>query len=117
MDTFPIEPADGWMGAQPETPTFLRIAPAPLVVGVVGLADMLGLKPTTVETLRSRDPSRLPPSYCPPGSRAARYVVSEVIEWLRLHPEQRSPRPVKKRRPGRPTKAEQAARSAQEVAT
>jgi len=117
MDTYPIDAPDGWLGRQPETPTFLRVTPAPLTVGIVGLADLLGFSPKTVETLRSRDPGRLPPAYLPPGAKAPRWIVADVIEWLRLHPEQRREKPSRKRRPGRPSKVEQAAaaRAAQEV--
>lgn len=95
------------LGAPPEVPTFLRIEPPLLTVDVAGLSQMLHRTRASILSDRTRAPLRVPPAYVAPGSRTPLWIVSEVLAWLRAHPEQ--PRVAGKpapRRPGRPTKAE-----------
>ena len=93
----------------------------PPIIGIEELAQLLGKSPATLMADRSRAPERVPPSYTPPGGRAPRWLVSDVIAWLRGSHDASSPAPDDEttptptptpapRRRGRPTKAEQIAR-------
>lgn len=89
----------------------------PPIIGIEELAQLLGKSPATIMADRVRAPERVPPSYTPPGGKAPRWLVSDVIAWLRGAAS--SPAPddettpataTAPRRRGRPTKAEQIAR-------
>lgn len=92
----------------------------PPIIGIEELAQLLGKSPATLMADRVRAPERVPPSYTPPGGRAPRWLVSDVIAWLRGSHAASSPAPddnetsptpaTAPRRRGRPTKAEQIAR-------
>lgn len=89
----------------------------PPVVGVEGLSILMDKTPMTIFADRSRAPHKIPPACTPPGSRSPRWIVADVIEWLRQHQEAAVPAPEKPaspRRVGRPTKAEQKRRAALE---
>lgn len=105
------------MGGPVDTPTFLRVAPAPLTVGIDGLAELLGYTHSSIKSIRVRQPNRLPPACVPPGSRQPRWIVADVIAWLRAHREpacaaaNEGESPVApKSHAGRPSKAEQIAK-------
>lgn len=95
----------------------------PPVIGIDELAQLLGKSPATIMADRTRAPDRVPPSYTPPGGRAPRWLVSDVIAWLRSgagagacdanspDPDETTPATATApRRRGRPTKAEIARR-------
>lgn len=100
----------------------------PPIIGIEELAQLLGKSPATIMADRVRAPERVPPSYTPPGGKAPRWLVSDVIAWLRSGAiagacDASSPAPddettpatatataTAPRRRGRPTKAEQIAR-------
>lgn len=95
------------LGAPPEIPTYLRIEPQSPTVDVDGLSQMLHRTRASILSDRTRAPQRVPPAYIAPGSRTPLWIVSEVLAWLRTHPERpRADRKPAPRRPGRPTKAE-----------
>lgn len=107
------------LGVAPDVPTFLRVAPQAPTVDFAGLAALLHISRSTIVTLHSRARHRLPPACRVPGSREPVWIVTDVLAWLRRHPEgdgataatdvQTPERAPQKRRPGRPTKAEQIA--------
>ncbi len=81
----------------------------PPVIGVGELAILLGKTPATVFADRCRAPHKIPPACTPPGAKAPRWIVADVIVWLRQHQEsaaQSPPNPTGTRGPGRPTKFE-----------
>lgn len=101
------------MGGPADTPTFLRVAPAPLTVGIDGLAELLGYTHSSIKSIRVRQPNRLPPACVPPGSRQPRWIVADVIAWLREHRERdAASEPIAAPKPhaGRPSKAQQIAK-------
>jgi len=88
----------------------------PPIIGIDELAQLLGKSPATLMADRARAPERVPSSYTPPGSRAPRWLVSDVIAWLRGSaasspaPDDETTPATAPRRRGRPTKAEEIAR-------
>ena len=92
---------------------------------VLDLGDLSRVLRKSVSSIladRSRAPHRLPPACTAPGTRQPLWILSDVLDWLRTHREpavaveqsavEVEPAP---RRPGRPTKAEQARRVADEL--
>lgn len=49
------------------------------ILGPVGLAALLGISPSTIPSLRSRDPHKLPPPYL---SRPLRWRREGVLRWM-----------------------------------
>ena len=91
----------------------------PPIVGVDLLALLLDKAPATIFADRCRAPHKLPPACTPPGCKSPRWVVEDVTAWLRRYQEGVAIVPdAPKRKPGRPTKAEQMrqARQGSEVA-
>lgn len=87
----------------------------PPIIGIEELAQLLGKSPATIMADRVRAPERVPPSYTPPGGKAPRWLVSDVIAWLRgaassPAPDDDGTTPATAPRRGRPTKAETIAR-------
>ncbi len=92
----------------------------PPVIGVEELAKIMGKSPATIMADRVRAPDRVPPACIPPGSRIPRWILSDVIAWLRQFQEIPAPQenPETKagdfdpapaaapRKRGRPSKAE-----------
>lgn len=100
-------------GVDSDTPTFLRVQPQSPVTDVDGLSRLLCRSRSSILSDRTRAPDRVPPAYVAPGSRTPLWIVSEVLDWLRAHPEHRRAAPqASTRRPGRPTKVEQRLRRA-----
>lgn len=107
------------LGVAPDVPTFLRVLPQTPTAGFDGLAELLHVSRSTIVTLHSRARHRLPPACRVPGSREPVWIISDVLAWLRQHPEGDSSTDATdvqtpelapaKRRPGRPTKAQQVA--------
>ncbi|GEM_PF-1856412 len=96
MQTLDIDLPDGW-----------TLVPAPRTYGPLldldELARVLHRDRETIKADRCRAPQRVPPAYKIPGTKEPLWLLDEVLEWLRQHPEHATA-PVK---PGRPTKAEQ----------
>lgn len=94
------------------------MAPAPdfpPILGVDHLSLLLDKAPATIFADRSRAPRKIPPAFMPPGSKSPRWLLADVIEWLKQHPEPATkPRAADapKRGPGRPSKAERIAAAA-----
>lgn len=89
----------------------------PPVINVLQLAELLHKTPQSVLADRSRAPHRLPPSCEPPGTKSPLWLLDDVLAWLRQYRQPATPAPapaVLAPRRGRPTKAEQARRAAQE---
>lgn len=87
----------------------------PPVVGADGLSILIDKSPATIFADRSRAPHKIPPACTPPGCKSPRWIVADIISWLRQHQEAATPAPVKTEpaaRVGRPTKAEQRRRAA-----
>ena len=81
----------------------------PPVLGVDHLSILLDKAPASIFADRSRAPHKIPPAFMPPGCKSPRWLLEDVIEWLKQHPEpQTKPRATDalKRGPGRPSKAE-----------
>jgi len=86
------------------------IATLPPVLGIEDLSKILRKKPSSITVDLCRAPYRLPPPCTPPGQREQIWLAEDVLDWLRAfrRPAASKPEPqVEKRRPGRPTKAEQ----------
>jgi len=101
--------------------------PAQVVIDIDGLSQLLHKSPASIVADRSRAPHRVPPSCEPPGSRTPLWIMQDVLNWLRSYQRQAVTAPAAapstkpantaddqapRRRRGRPTKAEQAARAA-----
>lgn len=90
----------------------------PPAFGVDQLADLLDKTPAAILADRSRAPHRVPPACLPYGTQKPVWLLADVVAWLAEHREQPTAPPaaddVPPRRRGRPTKAEQASRAAQE---
>lgn len=88
----------------------------PPVIGVDELSLLIDKAPATIFADRSRAPHKIPPAYLPPGCKSPRWVVADVLDWLKQRPEpQAAPRAVDAPRQhgrGRPSKAEQVAAAA-----
>ena len=87
----------------------------PPIIGVDQLSVLIDKSPATIFADRSRAPHKIPPAYLPPGCKSPRWLLVEVIEWLKQHPEPPAvPRAADapKRGPGRPGKAERIAAAA-----
>ena len=81
--------------------------PFPPVIGVDLLSLLLDKTPQTIFADRSRAPHKIPPACTPPGAKSPRWIVEDVVEWLRQHKEAPAQAPAPVRKPGRPTKVEQ----------
>lgn len=88
--------------------------PFPPVLNVLQLAELIHKTPQSILADRSRAPHRLPPSCEPPGTKSPLWLLCDVLDWLRQYqqPVVHAPAPVGGHRRGRPTKVEQARRSA-----
>lgn len=76
---------------------------------VADLAEILRLKPQTIYNRLCRQPDTLPPATRVPGFRGPRWSLKIVRDWqAQYEPVELIEMP--RRRPGRPTKAEQVAR-------
>lgn len=90
----------------------------PPAFGVDQLADLLDKTPAAILADRSRAPHRLPPACLPYGTQKPVWLLADVVAWLAEHREQPAAPPeadgvpARKRRRGRPTKAEALARTA-----
>ena len=49
------------------------------ILGPIGLAALLGISPSTIPSLRSRDPHKLPPPYL---TRPLRWRREGVLRWM-----------------------------------
>jgi len=81
----------------------------PPVFGVDLLSVILDKSPASIFADRSRAPHKLPPACTPPGSKCPRWILEDVIAWLRSHQEPpvivETQAVVARRGPGAPTKA------------
>lgn len=77
------------------------------VLDIDGLAQLLHRDRATLIADRCRAPHRVPPAYKIPGTKWPLWILEEVLDWLRQHPENGGTRQV-----GRPTKAQQMHRRA-----
>lgn len=75
-----------------------------------GLARILHKSADAISADLSRNPTRLPPRIRIPGQRTTLWLVSDVLAWLRAQ-QQEQEQVGKRRRPGRPTKLDQARRA------
>jgi hypothetical protein len=102
---------------QPTIPEQLGVMQTafPPVIGVELLGVLLDKAPASIFADRSRAPHKLPPACTPPGNKFPRWILADVIAWLRSHQEVQPPAPAPafvateaapKRGPGAPTKAE-----------
>ena len=96
-----------------ETTPSSKFEHLPPIFGVEQLSLLLNKAPATIFADRCRAPERVPPAFMPPGTKQPLWILTDVIEWLRNHPEQPrmpsdDPRPVCLGR-GRPTKTEEVA--------
>lgn len=57
------------------------------VVDAEGLGRIIHRTGKTIIQDRLRRPSSLPPSILPPGTRKPLWIVADVIQWLREHPD------------------------------
>jgi hypothetical protein len=80
------------------------------VLNLDGLAQLLHRDRATIKADRCRAPHRVPPAHKPPGTKEPLWLLDEVLQWLRAHPDC-SPTPNTSRRIGRPKKAEQVRRA------
>ncbi len=85
----------------------------PPILGVDHLSLLINTAPATIFADRCRAPEKVPPAFMPPGCKRPLWIFTDVIEWLRKHPEQPAapsdvPQPKHLGR-GRPTKAESVA--------
>jgi hypothetical protein len=87
----------------------------PPIFGVDQLSQLINKTPATIFADRCRAPHKIPPAYLPRGCKSPRWILADVLEWLRQHPEP-TPAPraadAPKRGPGRPSKAERIAAAA-----
>jgi len=82
------------------------------VVGLDGLSVLLHRDRATLIADRCRAPDRVPPAYRVAGTRQPLWLVEDVLQWLRQHPEDEA----LPRRPGRPKKTEQVHRQRHRMA-
>src|SRR5579875_3128482 len=96
MQTLDIDLPDGW-----------TLVPAPRTYGPLldldELARVLHRDRETIKADRCRAPQRVPPAYKIPGTKEPLWLLDEVLEWLRQHPEHATA-PVKPGRPTRPSR-------------
>jgi hypothetical protein len=99
----------------PECSTGPAVDPQPInpVVDFDALAWLLHRDRATLVADRCRAPDRLPPAYRVPGTRQPLWLLEEVLQWLRQHPEYEGKPP----HVGRPPKAEQVRRQRRAGAT
>jgi len=71
-------------------------APDAQIVGITGLARMLGISPATIATKRTRAPEELPPSFL---DRPARWRRETVIRWIAQREADASRRAQERARP------------------
>jgi hypothetical protein len=83
----------------------------PPIFGVDLLGLLLDKAPATILADRCRAPHKLPPACSPPGCKSPRWILEDVLNWLRQYQADQAAAPAipspKKR--GRPSKAEQVA--------
>ncbi len=60
----------------------------PPILGVEQLSLLINKAPATIFADRCRAPHKIPPAFMPPGSKQPLWILSDVVEWLRKHPEQ-----------------------------
>lgn len=72
--------------------------PGAQIVGINGLARMLGISPATIATKRTRSPEELPPSFL---DRPARWRRETVLCWITQREEAASRRAHERMRPVR----------------
>lgn len=79
--------------------------------GYDGLSVLLGRSVATLQADRCRKPDTLPPACTPPGTKAPRWLLTDVLAWLAQHrePKVRLRKQQSEKRRGRPTKAEEIA--------
>lgn len=82
----------------------------PPVFGYDLLSVLLGRSVSSLQADKCRKPWSLPPSCTPPGVKSPLWLLDDVIGWLQQHRAPQAAPPAKKRKRGRPTKAEQVAR-------
>lgn len=82
------------------------------ILDVDGLAQLLHRDRSTILADRCRAPERVPPAHKIRGTKEPLWLVDEVLDWLRAHPDLRADaKPVAHRSPGRPRKADQVQRA------
>lgn len=84
---------------------------APLVgpvLDVDGLAQLLHRDRSTILADRCRAPERVPPAHKARGTKEPLWLLDEVLDWLRAHPDSRNGAgPATRCSPGRPRKVDQ----------
>jgi len=68
------------------------------IIGIAGLARMLGISPATIASKRTRAPEELPPSY---WDRPARWRRETVLRWIAQREALREADAAKRARPVR----------------
>ena len=96
-----------------------RAGEFPPIFGYHHLSQLLGRSVSTLQADRCRHADSLPPACTPPGTKSPRWILADVLAWLKQYeqaPGVKKPRALipGQRGPGRPTKAEQIARREQE---
>lgn len=88
------------------------------VLDLDGLSQLLHRDRATIKADRCRAPERVPPAHKAPGAKEPLWLVDEVLDWLRAHPDLRrtANADAHHRRPGRPRKSAMSSCSAQGVA-
>lgn len=82
------------------------------VLDLDDLARLLHRDRNTIKADRCRAPDRVPPAFKVPGTKEPLWLLDDVLDWLRQHPESASG----KHQIGRPTKADQIRRQQGDVA-
>lgn len=79
----------------------------PPAFGYDRLSVLLGRTVASLQRDRHRKPHTLPPACTPPGTKAPRWLLSDVLAWLAEHRESKTG--LCSPRCGRPTKSQQVA--------
>lgn len=87
-----------------------------LTVDVDGLAEILQTSSNSIRTRLCREPHTLPPRLKLPGNTRLLWLMEDVMNWLKQCRTEPAPAPAPRKR-GRPTKAEQARRRAELLAS
>jgi hypothetical protein len=77
------------------------------VLNLDGLSLLLHRDRATIKADRCRAPHRVPPAHKAPGTKEPLWLLDEVLDWLRAHPDLPRTVATAPRRVGRPKKAEQ----------